>query len=171
MEVFLNRAFDKLKKDGRAKQYAAVRDACDKARDALRDDGSRDLADGYVAPLVLACKTRRSALMVTALDCFQKLVAHGYLRGVARHTLDEISSVIAVKLLSFAAETASSVASQTFRNGIECFETASSVASQTAWMASTALRGAEMDASPDGKVVFVSSGCLPSSLRSLSCCF
>ena len=89
MEVFLNRAFDKLKKDGRAKQYAAVRDACDKARDALRDDGSRDLADGYVAPLVLACKTRRSALMVTALDCFQKLVAHGYLRGVARHTLDE----------------------------------------------------------------------------------
>ena len=38
MEVFLNRAFDKLKKDGRAKQYAAVRDACDKARDALRDD-------------------------------------------------------------------------------------------------------------------------------------
>ena len=97
MDVFLNRAFAKLSKDGRGKLYAHVRNACDEAREALNrsdDDGfsSRDTADNYILPLVLACRTQKSTLMVTALDCFQKLIAHGYLRGVAKHALDEESA-------------------------------------------------------------------------------
>ena len=47
----------------------------------------KDRADGYLEPLRLACQSRTPKLMVTALDCYQKLIAHGFLRGVARHTV------------------------------------------------------------------------------------
>mmetsp|Transcript_21186 Transcript_21186/g.27551 ORF Transcript_21186/g.27551 Transcript_21186/m.27551 type:complete len:258 (+) Transcript_21186:106-879(+) len=89
MELLLNKAFERLKKDsgqliGRSKQMSPLRASIVTTNAALLN-GHKELADDYIEPLILACGTRSPKLITTALDCIQKLIAQGYLRGSARN--------------------------------------------------------------------------------------
>ena len=64
-----------------------LRAACDSveqaitARQTTRSAKARGRDDKYLAPFRLACDTRSAKIVSKALDCMQKLMAYGYLRG------------------------------------------------------------------------------------------
>mgnify|MGYP003316884251 CR=1 FL=1 len=51
--------------------------------DKLRAVVEAEDAEAYFAPLRLACESQHAPAMEEALDCVQKLIAYGYLRGTA----------------------------------------------------------------------------------------
>eukprot|EP00118_Oscarella_pearsei_P005377 m.24672 g.24672 ORF g.24672 m.24672 type:complete len:1794 (+) comp28667_c0_seq1:116-5497(+) len=100
--MFLSRALEKILADKETKrsQYSQLRKACNDSLSELKktvEDGelSGDRggtlphpdrkgyvdADRFILPFELACQSRHTRLVVTALDCLQKLIAYGHLLG------------------------------------------------------------------------------------------
>jgi len=88
METFVSRSLAKIKKASKGPaRLKDLRAACDESLAALesakKSGEAGDDAEAYFPPLKAACKSLHAPAMEEALDCVQKLVAYGYLRGVA----------------------------------------------------------------------------------------
>lgn len=89
METITLRSLTKIKKacKGQAK-LKDLRAVCDEQItriEAYKAGGEGgDDASPFFEPLRLACKSLHAPCMEEALDCVQKLIAYGYLRGTAR---------------------------------------------------------------------------------------
>uniref|UniRef100_A0A672PKW7 Brefeldin A-inhibited guanine nucleotide-exchange protein 1-like n=1 Tax=Sinocyclocheilus grahami TaxID=75366 RepID=A0A672PKW7_SINGR len=96
--MFLTRALEKILADKEVKKahHSQLRKACEVALgqydfDALivQKDGTFLLlrcnltADKYFLPFELACQSKCPRIVVTSLDCLQKLIAYGHLTGSA----------------------------------------------------------------------------------------
>ena len=91
METFVMAALKKVR-GLTARKHKDLRHACDEALARLKDSkargskvgpGNADVdADKYFLPFRLSCESRHAKIMGAALDCLQKLVAHGFLRGL-----------------------------------------------------------------------------------------
>uniref|UniRef100_A0A1X7VGU5 SEC7 domain-containing protein n=1 Tax=Amphimedon queenslandica TaxID=400682 RepID=A0A1X7VGU5_AMPQE len=90
--VFLVRTLEKILNDKETKrsQHAKLKKACEDALKELKDEqkelkakssSSPINADKYFLPLELACRCNVSRMVSTSLDCIQKLVAYGLLKG------------------------------------------------------------------------------------------
>jgi hypothetical protein len=98
----LNNSLNKIvKAAGSSKKFKTLRDAAQQIMDELRakpptaesvavttsasgpSPARTQDADRHFLPFKLACETRKAELMEIALDCIQKLIAFGYLRGTA----------------------------------------------------------------------------------------
>ena len=70
-----------------SRKHKPLRDAAQLVLDELaaasqsRSQAALNDADRFFLPLKLACETKVAKLMELALDCMQKLIAYGYLRG------------------------------------------------------------------------------------------
>ena len=110
MEVFVTKALKKIRKET-SRKHKELRDSCDAVlstlaksaerqamatkqyNDALKANGGVDTgnvpppppsdanADKYFEPFRLACASKKSEIMETALYCLHNLIAYGYLRG------------------------------------------------------------------------------------------
>ena len=88
MEVFVTKALKKIRKET-SRKHKALRDSCDKVLATLAKSAERRSAsaahdtnaDKYFEPFRLACETKKSEIMETALYCMHSLIAYGYLRG------------------------------------------------------------------------------------------
>ncbi|KAJ1448863.1 hypothetical protein M885DRAFT_537575 [Pelagophyceae sp. CCMP2097] len=81
MEVFLKRSLEKIRKAAKSND---VKKSCDAALASLDSATPAAAAEAYFEPLRLACESQQGAVMQEALDCVQKLIAYGYLRGATR---------------------------------------------------------------------------------------
>uniref|UniRef100_A0A8C5FG91 ARF guanine nucleotide exchange factor 1 n=1 Tax=Gadus morhua TaxID=8049 RepID=A0A8C5FG91_GADMO len=92
--MFLTRALEKILADKEVKKahHSQLRKACEVALDGK--SGSSTLppiksktnfieADKYFLPFELACQSKCPRIVVTSLDCLQKLIAYGHLTGSA----------------------------------------------------------------------------------------
>ena len=89
METITLRSLTKIKKHCRGqaklKDLRAVCDEQIQRIEAYKAGGEGgDDASPFFEPLRLACKSLHAPCMEEALDCIQKLIAYGYLRGTAR---------------------------------------------------------------------------------------
>lgn len=88
METFVSRTLTKITKAAKGvAKFKELRAACDEALEKLAaakaaGENGED-AEAYFAPLRLACESQHAPAMEEALDCVQKLIAYGYLRGTA----------------------------------------------------------------------------------------
>ncbi|CAM1303762.1 ARFGEF1 (predicted) [Pycnogonum litorale] len=109
-EMFLTRALEKILSDReiRKSYHSQLKKTCEVALDEIRkdlkgesntdgisqalpiprnpqiatDDGNDNIeADRYFLPFELACQSKAPRIVVTALDCIQKLIAYGHLTG------------------------------------------------------------------------------------------
>ncbi|EDW78041.1 uncharacterized protein Dwil_GK24228 [Drosophila willistoni] len=107
-EMFIVRALEKIlaDKDIRRSHHSQLKKSCDSALEQIKaelisagqiaegnelpcaalplpknDAGSIINAETYFLPFELACKSRSPRIVVTALDCLQKLIAYGHLTG------------------------------------------------------------------------------------------
>ena len=72
-----------------SRRHKDLRAACDRVEQAVsarqadpeRKPREDEDADKYFAPFRLACDSRSAKIVSKALDCVQKLMAYGYLRG------------------------------------------------------------------------------------------
>lgn len=104
-EMFINRALEKIltDKEIRRSHHSQLKRACEVALDEIKNDirshglensstssalpmprnkaGALE-ADKYFLPFELACQSKTPRIVVTALDCLQKLIAYGHLTGV-----------------------------------------------------------------------------------------
>uniref|UniRef100_A0A1B6EEA2 SEC7 domain-containing protein n=1 Tax=Clastoptera arizonana TaxID=38151 RepID=A0A1B6EEA2_9HEMI len=105
-EMFIVRALEKILSDKEIKRsyHSQLKKACEVALDEIRieikdgdqaessstssalplpkDDTSNYVAaEKYFLPFELACQSKASRIVVTALDCLQKLIAYGHLTG------------------------------------------------------------------------------------------
>ncbi|KAI5719352.1 hypothetical protein M8J76_008978 [Diaphorina citri] len=105
-EMFIIRALEKILKDKdvRRKDNAELKKACESAlgeiKKELKDDEKNEetsyalplpkdnaelstniAAEKYFEPFELACKSKSAKIIVTSLDCIQKLIAYGHLTG------------------------------------------------------------------------------------------
>jgi len=91
METFVSRSLEKIKKATRGR-HPEIKAACDRAlakiaqvkKKASAPRSQRENAEQYWEPFKLACESQNAHIMEEALDCLQKLIAYGYLRGTAR---------------------------------------------------------------------------------------
>uniref|UniRef100_A0A8C8F4J5 SEC7 domain-containing protein n=1 Tax=Oncorhynchus tshawytscha TaxID=74940 RepID=A0A8C8F4J5_ONCTS len=92
--MFLNRALEKILADKEVKKahHSQLRKACEVALDSNADSStlppvkSKDTiieADKYFLPFELACQSKCPRIVITSLDCLQKLIAYGHLTGNA----------------------------------------------------------------------------------------
>ena len=84
----MTRSLTKIGKAARGNaKLKDLRAACDGALEQLaaaKGDGRLgESAAQYFEPLRLACESQHAPAMEEALDCVQKLIAYGYLRGTA----------------------------------------------------------------------------------------
>lgn len=104
--MFITRALERILSDKeiRRSHHSQLKRACEVALDEIKDDiknqGSVDdgnnvssalplpkgksgaiEADKYFLPFELACQSKSPRIVVTALDCLQKLIAYGHLTG------------------------------------------------------------------------------------------
>ncbi|XP_049777392.1 brefeldin A-inhibited guanine nucleotide-exchange protein 1 [Schistocerca cancellata] len=104
-EMFIVRALEKIlsDKDIKRSHHSQLKRACEVAleeiKNELKDGGQVDptsssalplpkndaanviTAEKYFLPFELACQSKASRIIVTALDCLQKLIAYGHLTG------------------------------------------------------------------------------------------
>lgn len=105
-EMFIVRALEKILSDKEIKRshHSQLKKACEVALEEIRneikdgdhegripsssalplpkDDSSNIVtAEKYFLPFELACQSKASRIVVTALDCLQKLIAYGHLTG------------------------------------------------------------------------------------------
>jgi len=107
-EMFIVRALEKIlaDKDIRRSHHSQLKKSCDSALEQIKaelisagqiaegnelpcaalplpknDASSIINAETYFLPFELACKSRSPRIVVTALDCLQKLIAYGHLTG------------------------------------------------------------------------------------------
>lgn len=105
-EMFITRALEKILKDKdvRRKDNIELKKACEAAleeiKKELKDDEKNEetssalplprdsaelstsiAAEKYFEPFALACKCKSPRIVVTSLDCIQKLIAYGHLTG------------------------------------------------------------------------------------------
>lgn len=86
METFITRSLTKIKKAARGR-HPELKAACEAALTSLAEtkkDAGRENAEQYFEPFKLACESQNASIVEEALDCLQKLIAYGYLRGTAR---------------------------------------------------------------------------------------
>jgi brefeldin A-inhibited guanine nucleotide-exchange protein len=85
MEAFLSRALSKINEELRAgstsKNIKKLIDSSDEALGQLKNTSEEQNAAKYFGLLRQACETQNVAATTVALDCIQKLIAHGYLKG------------------------------------------------------------------------------------------
>uniref|UniRef100_A0AAQ4RLX4 ARF guanine nucleotide exchange factor 1 n=1 Tax=Gasterosteus aculeatus aculeatus TaxID=481459 RepID=A0AAQ4RLX4_GASAC len=94
--MFLTRALEKILADKEVKKahHSQLRKACEVALGKLCKSGSSTLppiksktnfieADKYFLPFELACQSKCPRIVITSLDCLQKLIAYGHLTGSA----------------------------------------------------------------------------------------
>lgn len=107
-EMFIVRALEKIlaDKDIRRSHHSQLKKSCDSALEQIKNEliNAGQIAEGnelpcaalplpkndaasiinaetYFLPFELACKSRSPRIVVTALDCLQKLIAYGHLTG------------------------------------------------------------------------------------------
>ncbi|XP_077296772.1 ADP ribosylation factor guanine nucleotide exchange factor Sec71 [Arctopsyche grandis] len=107
-EMFIVRALDRIlnDKDIKRSHHSQLKKACELAlediKNELKDGGQKEdgdsqttgtlplpkndetniiTAEKYFLPFELACQSKASRIVVTALDCLQKLIAYGHLTG------------------------------------------------------------------------------------------
>ncbi|XP_046659778.1 brefeldin A-inhibited guanine nucleotide-exchange protein 1 isoform X2 [Homalodisca vitripennis] len=104
-EMFIVRALEKILSDKEIKRsyHSQLKRACEVALDEIRTELKEDqssntnsssalplpkdensgsiTAEKYFLPFELACQSKTSRIVVTALDCLQKLIAYGHLTG------------------------------------------------------------------------------------------
>ncbi|PNF27849.1 hypothetical protein B7P43_G09188, partial [Cryptotermes secundus] len=104
-EMFIVRALEKIlsDKDIKRSHHSQLKRACEVALEEIRNelkDGGQDgpnsssalplpkndeaniiTAEKYFLPFELACQSKAARIVVTALDCLQKLIAYGHLTG------------------------------------------------------------------------------------------
>mmetsp|Transcript_410 Transcript_410/g.501 ORF Transcript_410/g.501 Transcript_410/m.501 type:complete len:1858 (-) Transcript_410:37-5610(-) len=89
MEGFLEPVLKRIVRDA-PKKEKELRDSCTETLEMMagshgkekdQEQGKDSRVDTYVKPLLLACRSGQPKLIVVALDCLQKLMSYGYLRG------------------------------------------------------------------------------------------
>uniref|UniRef100_A0A8C7T7C7 ARF guanine nucleotide exchange factor 1 n=1 Tax=Oncorhynchus mykiss TaxID=8022 RepID=A0A8C7T7C7_ONCMY len=92
--MFLTRALEKILADKEVKKshHSQLRKACEVALDSKSDSSTLPPiksktsfveADKYFLPFELACQSKCPRIVITSLDCLQKLIAYGHLTGSA----------------------------------------------------------------------------------------
>uniref|UniRef100_A0AAQ5XA14 SEC7 domain-containing protein n=1 Tax=Amphiprion ocellaris TaxID=80972 RepID=A0AAQ5XA14_AMPOC len=84
--MFLTRALEKILADKEVKKahHSQLRKACEVALGKLRLGATNFIeADKYFLPFELACQSKCPRIVITSLDCLQKLIAYGHLTGSA----------------------------------------------------------------------------------------
>uniref|UniRef100_A0AAQ4PSP8 ARF guanine nucleotide exchange factor 1 n=1 Tax=Gasterosteus aculeatus aculeatus TaxID=481459 RepID=A0AAQ4PSP8_GASAC len=90
--MFLTRALEKILADKEVKKahHSQLRKACEVALGKLVNNKRLGLsktnfieADKYFLPFELACQSKCPRIVITSLDCLQKLIAYGHLTGSA----------------------------------------------------------------------------------------
>lgn len=84
--VHIMTALDAIAASKEGKRAGPLKDSCQKARELIQAGNVTEHRDIF-EPLRLACETRNEKLMITSLDCIQKLVSHSFLTD--NDTLDE----------------------------------------------------------------------------------
>lgn len=101
-EMFIIRALEKILSDKELKRshHSQLKKACEVALDEIKnelkdgdlqesssalplpkDNSNNVSAEKYFLPFELACQSKTARIVVTALDCLQKLIAYGHLTG------------------------------------------------------------------------------------------
>lgn len=103
-EMFITRALEKILNDREIKRsyHSQLRKACEVALEEIKNE-TKDMApsgretssalplpkgqagleaERYLLPFELACQSKSPRMVVTALDCIQKLIAYGHLTGL-----------------------------------------------------------------------------------------
>ncbi|XP_064486890.1 brefeldin A-inhibited guanine nucleotide-exchange protein 1-like isoform X2 [Ornithodoros turicata] len=102
-EMFITRALEKILNDREIKRshHSQLRKACEVALEEIKNE-TKDMvqsqetssalplpkgqagleAERYLLPFELACQSKSPRIVVTALDCIQKLIAYGHLTGL-----------------------------------------------------------------------------------------
>ncbi|KAK6645643.1 Brefeldin A-inhibited guanine nucleotide-exchange protein 1 [Polyplax serrata] len=110
-EMFILRALEKIlaDKDIKKSHHSQLKRACEVALEEIKaelknssevnatssalplpkKDTSTVTAEKYFLPFELACQSRASRIVVTALDCLQKLIAYGHLTGNVPDSITE----------------------------------------------------------------------------------
>uniref|UniRef100_A0A674F2L6 SEC7 domain-containing protein n=1 Tax=Salmo trutta TaxID=8032 RepID=A0A674F2L6_SALTR len=87
--MFLTRALEKILADKEVKKahHSQLSKACEVSLGEFKcDNNSKDTvieADKYFLPFELACQSKCPRIVITSLDCLQKLIAYGHLTGNA----------------------------------------------------------------------------------------
>ena len=88
MQVFLKRALEDIRKCTSYRKHTSLRSSIDTVLKDLQEIPSSNTeedafyyADAYVYPLAQACETRHVKCTEIALDCIEKLMAYGYIKG------------------------------------------------------------------------------------------
>uniref|UniRef100_A0A8C7PJ68 ARF guanine nucleotide exchange factor 1 n=1 Tax=Oncorhynchus mykiss TaxID=8022 RepID=A0A8C7PJ68_ONCMY len=81
--MFLTRALEKILADKEVKKahHSQLRKACEVALEHEPAGTSFVEADKYFLPFELACQSKCPRIVITSLDCLQKLIAYGHLTG------------------------------------------------------------------------------------------
>mmetsp|Transcript_25861 Transcript_25861/g.43279 ORF Transcript_25861/g.43279 Transcript_25861/m.43279 type:complete len:1714 (+) Transcript_25861:76-5217(+) len=98
--VFVSRALSKILQLS-SKKHVALRDACNAALATFESPKSASgppkdefSAEKYFLPFRLACETKNTKLMETALDCIQKMIQYGHLSTPGKTDRKFIDSVV-----------------------------------------------------------------------------
>uniref|UniRef100_A0A674P663 ARF guanine nucleotide exchange factor 1 n=1 Tax=Takifugu rubripes TaxID=31033 RepID=A0A674P663_TAKRU len=98
--MFLTRALEKILADKEVKKahHSQLRKACEVALEEIKEESKKLSsstlppiksktnfieADKYFLPFELACQSKCPRIVITSLDCLQKLIAYGHLTGSA----------------------------------------------------------------------------------------
>jgi len=85
MEAFVSRALAKISEELKAgsssKSTKKLIEGCDEALGTLKDSVNEQSASKYFGLLRQTCDSQNVAATTVALDCIQKLIAYGYLKG------------------------------------------------------------------------------------------
>uniref|UniRef100_A0A3B5LQ26 ADP ribosylation factor guanine nucleotide exchange factor 1 n=1 Tax=Xiphophorus couchianus TaxID=32473 RepID=A0A3B5LQ26_9TELE len=96
--MFLTRALEKILADKEVKKahHSQLRKACEVALEEIKEESEKLStlppiksktnfieADKYFLPFELACQSKCPRIVITSLDCLQKLIAYGHLTGSA----------------------------------------------------------------------------------------
>uniref|UniRef100_A0A4W5MX50 ARF guanine nucleotide exchange factor 1 n=1 Tax=Hucho hucho TaxID=62062 RepID=A0A4W5MX50_9TELE len=94
--MFLTRALEKILADKEVKKahHSQLRKACEVALEEIKEESEKLStlppiksktsfveADKYFLPFELACQSKCPRIVITSLDCLQKLIAYGHLTG------------------------------------------------------------------------------------------
>ena len=114
MEMFLNRALQRILSDGNSKKLPRLRESCSTTLDLIQKIGVTPVNDTkehleqidkvtnkLIITLKLACESKQPKIMSQALDCLQKLIAYGFIRPTIkdiekpeRRLIDKVMEII-----------------------------------------------------------------------------
>ncbi|KAF0720674.1 Aste57867_99 [Aphanomyces stellatus] len=84
MEVFVERTVGKIRKLlGRRDKDKELRESCDEVLSHLKAGTPNVSEETFITPLFCAILTKNTKVTCLALDCLEKLLAFGYMRGTA----------------------------------------------------------------------------------------